>query len=84
VNISPHSMDPRWTIGGGATVLVLVSALMLKEFWASGQTVWNAFLFVFLIGLAVSGFFLNRYFSAHQDEVGEARFDTQNNGDSNG
>jgi hypothetical protein len=74
----------RWTLGGGTTVLVLVAALMSKEFLVSGQTAWNVFLVIFLIGLAIAGFWLNRYFSEHADEIGEARFDTRNKSDIDG
>jgi ABC-type glycerol-3-phosphate transport system permease component len=76
--------DYRWTVGGGATVLVLVSVLMLREFSVSGQTAWNVFLVVFLVGLAIASFLLNRYFASNPDEIGEARFDTFNKSDLDG
>ncbi len=76
--------ERRWAIGGGATVLIIIAALMLREFFTSGQIAWNIFLAIFLIGLAIAGFWLNRYFAEHADEIGEARFDTRNKGDLDG
>ena len=75
--------DRRWAVGGGATVLIIVAILMFREFLVSGQTAWNIFLLIFLIALAVGGFWLNRYFAEHADEIGEARFDTRNKGERN-
>ena len=71
-------------MGGGATVLIIIAALMSREFFVSGQTAWNMFLAVLLIGLVIAGFRLNRYFAEHADEIGEARFDTRNKSDLDG
>jgi cytochrome b subunit of formate dehydrogenase len=76
--------DRHWAVGGGATVLVIITALMSREFFVSGQTAWNLFLLVMLVGLAIAGFWLNRYFAEHADEIGEARFDTRNKSDLDG
>jgi hypothetical protein len=76
--------ERRWAIGGGATVLVIIAALVSREFFVSGHTAWNLFLAVLLIGLAIAGFWLNRYFAEHADEIGEARFDTRNKSDLDG
>jgi cytochrome b subunit of formate dehydrogenase len=76
--------DRRWAVGGGATILVIIAALMSREFFVSGQTAWNLFLLVILVGLAIAGFLLNRFFAEHADEIGEARFDTRNKSDLDG
>lgn len=76
--------ERRWAIGGGATVLAIIAVLMSREFFTSGQTAWNIFLAVFLIGLAIAGFWLNRFFAEHPDEIGEARFDTRNKSELDG
>ena len=68
----------RWKIGGGTTVLVIVSIALFKEFRDDSHPLWTAFLFIFLTALAVGAIVLQRYFSAHADEIGEARFDTRN------
>ena len=44
----------------------------------AGNTAWNVFLGLFLIGLAVAAILLQRYFRRHAPEIGEARFDTSN------
>ena len=70
----------RWTMGGGASVLVIVAALLFQEFVEPGQTAWNVFLVLCLIGMIVAAFFLQRFFRTHAGEIGEARFDTSNEG----
>ena len=74
----------RWTAGGGASVLVLVTALLFQEFFEPGQTGWNMFLIFCLAGSIVAALFLQRFFRAHASEIGEARFDTRNEGERNG
>jgi hypothetical protein len=81
VRAPEQDKNKRWTLGGGAIVLVIVAALMSREFFVSGQIAWNLFLVVFLIALAAAGFRLNWYLSQHADEIGEARFDTRNKSD---
>ena len=81
---SEQEKNRRLTFGGGTSVLVIVAALMSKEFLVSGETAWNVFLVIFLVGLAIAGFWLNRHFAKHADEIGEARFDTRNKSDLNG
>jgi hypothetical protein len=82
--VSTSEQERRWAIGGGATVLVIIAVLLSREFFVSGQTAWNLFLLVMLVGLAIAGFWLNRFFAEHGDEIGEARFDTRNKSDLDG
>ena len=70
----------RWTLGGGASVLVVVAVLLWQEFFESGQTLWNAFLLLCLVAAIVASVLLQRFFRAHAGEVGEARFDTGSGG----
>ncbi len=68
-------------IGGGLTILIVVAVALWGEFSESGQTAWNIALAALLLALAVAAFFGQRYFRAHAGEIGEARFDTRNEGD---
>lgn len=68
----------RWKIGGGTTILVIISLALFTEFRDENHPLWTAFLFIFLTTVAVGAIVLQRYFSAHADEIGEARFDTRN------
>ena len=74
----------QWVMGGGAAVLVIIALPLYGEFAEPGQTGWNMFLALFLIGLGIAAFFLQRFFVSHADDVGEARFDTRNKGESDG
>jgi hypothetical protein len=65
-------------MGGGAMVLLIVSALLLREFFEPGHTAWNVTLGALLGGVLVAAYFLTRFFHAHIGEIGEARFDTHN------
>jgi cobalamin biosynthesis protein CobD/CbiB len=65
-------------IGGGLAVLIIVAIGLWNEFHEAGQTVWNVFLAVIVVGLIVAAIFGQRYFRAHVGEIGEARFDTRN------
>jgi hypothetical protein len=65
-------------VGGGALVLLVIAAPLWNEFRVPGNGLWNAFLAMFLIGLAGSALLLGRYFYLHSGEIGEARFDTRN------
>ena len=84
MRLSEQEKRRRWTRGGGATVFIIVAFFMVKELWMPGNFGWNAFLIVFSIALAIAGFLLNRYFAQHDDEIGEARFDTRTKSDLNG
>ena len=74
----------RRVMGGGAIALLLVAFPLWNEFSAHGTIGWNIFLAVFLVGLVVAAFCLQRYFVKHAGEIGEARFDTRNKSDANG
>ena len=65
-------------------MLAAVALPLFSEFWEPGQTAWNLFLITSLVALVVAAFFLQRFFVAHADELGEARFDTRNKDDLNG
>lgn len=74
----------RWTLGGGATVFVIIGIMLLWELWHPGDMVWNIILLTLTVGIIGAGFWLNIYFSKNWDEIGEARFDTRNKSDLNG
>lgn len=65
-----------WVMGAGAAVLLVVLLPLWMEFSEINNMVWNTFLAVFLIAISVGAFLLQRYFAAHIDEVGEARFNS--------
>jgi len=73
-----------WTMGGGLTVLALISVPLWSEFHVPGNIAWNAFLAVFLIGVAAAALVAHHYFRAHAGEIGEARFDTSDEAGRNG
>ncbi len=66
------------TIGGGLTVLVIIALPLWFEFREPGQLLWNIALALLMIVLLALAFFGQRYFKAHANEIGEARFDTSN------
>lgn len=68
----------RWSRGGGAFILVIIAFPLFREFSAPGNTLWNVFLGLLLLGLIVAALLLQRFFATHADEIGEARFDTRN------
>ncbi len=70
--------DNKWTMGGGAAVLVIVAILLSRDLWMAGDTGWNLLLGLMVLGILVAAFFLQRFFRGHIDEIGEARFDTRN------
>jgi hypothetical protein len=77
--------QPRYAVvGGGAAVLLVIAVPLYREFSEPGQTIWNALLVLFLLGVAAGAFFLQRFFLSHAGEIGEARFDTRNKSDGNG
>jgi hypothetical protein len=65
-------------IGGGLVVLIVVALGLWSEFHETGQTAWNVFLALLVVGLIVAAIFGQRYFREHAGEIGEARFDTRN------
>jgi cobalamin biosynthesis protein CobD/CbiB len=82
--VSKHEDRNRWVIGGSTAVLLVIAFPLYREFAVPGMAAWNLFLATFLIAVVVAAVFLLRYFSAHADEIGEARFDTRNKSDHNG
>jgi hypothetical protein len=66
----------RWVVGSGSIILLIIAVPLWNEFRVAGNTAWNTFLAVFLVGLAVAAIVLQRYFWKHPSEIGEARFDT--------
>jgi membrane protein implicated in regulation of membrane protease activity len=68
-------------MGGGLTILVVVAVALWAEFSEAGNTAWDVALAAILLAVCVAAFFGQRYFRAHVGEIGEARFDTRNEGD---
>jgi ABC-type glycerol-3-phosphate transport system permease component len=79
-----EARPPFYVMGAGAGILAALAIPLYAEFAEPGLTPWNLFLILFLGGVAVAAFFLQRFFLRHAGEVGEARFDTRNKGDANG
>ena len=73
----------KWTMGGGATVLLIVTIPLWRSLSEPGLTVWNVILALLMIGFLVAVFFLQRFFHANIGNIGEARFDTRNGGEPN-
>ena len=65
-------------MGGGTTVLSIVGLSMLVRFFEPDNWAWDMFLIVFVSGLFVAAYFLQRHLGANVDQIGEARFDTRN------
>ncbi len=72
------AQSQRWTMGGGAMVLVFVAILLWHKFFKPGHLGWNLFLAPCLSAASLVAYFLKRFFRDHIDEIGEARFDTRN------
>ena len=68
------------TIGAGPILLAALAIPLWAEFRVPGSAVWNGFLAAFLIGLGIAAIVAQRYFRAHADEIGEARFETPRDG----
>jgi Na+/H+ antiporter NhaD/arsenite permease-like protein len=70
-----------------ATAIALLLAIALPlfaEFFEPRALVWDLFLGLFLVALVVAALQLRRFFASHAGELGEARFDTRNEGDARG
>lgn len=67
-----------------ARVVLWVGAILAVPLWRelhiAGETPWNVFLAVALTALVTGAYFGIRYLQTHEIEVGEARFDTTNDG----
>ena len=74
----------HYVIGAGTVFLIVLGIPLYAEFSVPGNLAWNIFLILFLAGIAVAGFLLQRFFFQHAGEIGEARFDTRNKSDMNG
>jgi hypothetical protein len=79
--VSAPERPNKWVVGAGAAVLLVIAEPLWNEFNVPGNRVWNAFLTLFLAGLAIAAVLLGRYFYTHSAEIGEARFDTRNRTD---
>jgi len=78
--LPPAEASRARTIGAGPIVLAALAVPLWAEFRVPGNLAWNGFLAAFLIGLGVAAFVAQRYFRAHAGEIGEARFDTSEDG----
>jgi len=72
------------TMGAGPILLAALGVPLWAEFREPGNWAWNGFLAAFLIGLGVAAFVAQRHFRAHAGEIGEARFETPDDGGSHG
>ena len=70
--------EQRWKVGGGAGIVLIILLPLWGELSAPGQTLWNAILFVMLVGIVAVTAMLHRHLLKNMDRVGEARFDTRN------
>jgi hypothetical protein len=70
--------------GAGVALLLGISIPLCAEFFEPRDYLWDAFLALFLVGVALATLRLGRFFASHAGELGEARFDTRNEGDVRG
>jgi fatty acid desaturase len=65
-------------------LLVAIALPLFAEFFEPRALGWDLFLGLFLVALIVAALCLHHFFSSHAGELGEARFDTRNEGDVSG
>jgi hypothetical protein len=65
-------------------LLVAIAVPLFAEFFEPRALGWDLFLGLFLLALVAAALCLRRFFSSHAGELGEARFDTRNEGDLRG
>jgi hypothetical protein len=70
--------------GTAIAVLAAIAVPLFAEFFEPRALGWDLFLGLFLVALMVAALQLRRFFAAHAGELGEARFDTRNEGDLRG
>jgi membrane protein implicated in regulation of membrane protease activity len=70
--------------GTAIAVLAAIAVPLFAEFFEPRALGWDLVLGLFLIALVVAAVGLRRFFAAHAGELGEARFDTRNEGDARG
>jgi hypothetical protein len=79
------SLGRRNLAAGAAVALLAALAVPLfAEFFEPHALGWDLFLGLFLVALVAAALCLQRFFAAHTGELGEARFDTSNEGDARG
>jgi hypothetical protein len=79
------SLERRHLAAGTAiAVLAMIAVPLFAEFFEPRALGWDLFLGLFLIGLVAAALRLRGFFAAHAGELGEARFDTRNEGDARG
>jgi hypothetical protein len=70
--------------GTAIAVLAMIAVPLFAEFFEPRALGWDLFLGLFLVALVAAALQLRRFFAAHAGELGEARFDTRNEGDARG
>jgi MFS family permease len=70
--------------GTGIALLLGITIPLYAEFFEPRDYLWDAFLALFLVGVVIAALRLARFFASHAGELGEARFDTRNEGDLRG
>jgi membrane protein implicated in regulation of membrane protease activity len=70
--------------GTAIALLAAIAVPLFAEFFEPHALGWDLFLGLFLVALVAAALILRRFFAAHAGELGEARFDTSNEGSSCG
>jgi membrane protein implicated in regulation of membrane protease activity len=70
--------------GTAIAVLAAIAVPLFAEFFEPRALGWDLFLGLFLAALVAAALQLRRFFASHAGELGEARFDTRNEGDLRG
>ncbi|MEA3063354.1 MAG: hypothetical protein QOJ94_3135 [Sphingomonadales bacterium] len=70
--------------GTAIAVLAAIAVPLFAEFFEPRALGWDLFLGLFLVALVAAAVGLRRFFATHAGELGEARFDTRNEGDLRG
>jgi membrane protein implicated in regulation of membrane protease activity len=79
------SLERRHLAAGTAiAVLAMIAVPLFAEFFEPRALGWDLFLGLFLVALVAAALQLRRFFASHAGELGEARFDTSNEGDARG
>ncbi|MEA3039406.1 MAG: hypothetical protein QOE79_1919 [Sphingomonadales bacterium] len=84
VELLPEVKPTALAAGAGIALLLGITIPLYAEFYEPRDYLWDAFLALFLVGVAIATLRLARFFASHAGELGEARFDTSNEGDARG
>jgi Na+/H+ antiporter NhaD/arsenite permease-like protein len=84
VTEAPRKVRTGLAAATAIALLVVIAVPLFAEFFEPRALGWDLFLGLFLLALVVAALQLRRFFASHAGELGEARFDTRNEGDARG